>query len=284
MEDEAQTVVLALELADHDVVGVDRLGERLQVADRAGLAKGGGVADDAEPIGGQLRQPGHDQVRQTGHEAVEGRVAGLVEDRHRHNRLAGRGVGAHPDERQDHQGRHPGEPRSAATEPGLATPPLPAGRVTYWAPALTRGRVGRFTRACHRWQEAEAALGQGLHEPRVLAGVAERGTHLGQAIRQAAVVVHVRVLTPNRRPQLLARDDLAGPGHQHRQCPRRLRLESWTGLPSRVSSREPLSNRNVPRRRSSTAARGLGAGDWGLWRAAVTLCGTHFPSRARASQ
>ena len=45
------------------------------------------------------------------------------------------------------------------------------------------------------------------------------------AVGQAAVVVHVRVPAPDRRPQLVAGDDLAGPREQHRQRPRRLRLE-----------------------------------------------------------
>ena len=62
MEDEPQPLVLALELPDDDVVGRHRAGQRLQVADRPGLAQRRRVADDADPVGRQLGEAGHHEI------------------------------------------------------------------------------------------------------------------------------------------------------------------------------------------------------------------------------
>ena len=48
VDDEAQAVVLPLQLAEHEVVGVERRRQRLQIADVARLAQRRGVADDAD--------------------------------------------------------------------------------------------------------------------------------------------------------------------------------------------------------------------------------------------
>jgi len=81
-------------LPEHDVVGVERAGQRLQVADVARLAKERGIADDADPAGRQAGEPRDDDIRQAQHEPVVGGIAGfVVEDRRGHGgtrRQAGR--------------------------------------------------------------------------------------------------------------------------------------------------------------------------------------------------
>ena len=70
-----------------------------------------------------------------------------------------------------------------------------------------------------------AAARDRLDKPRLPRLVAERKADLSNAVIEAVLEVHSRVIAPQRGDHLLARHQFAGPGHQERQQRRRLRFE-----------------------------------------------------------
>jgi len=71
-------------------------------------------------------------------------------------------------------------------------------------------------------------------------------SQLPDAVRQPAIEVNVRLLAPEMRAQLLASDDVAGPGEQQRRA-RGLRLERHGPIGS-CQSAARSSNAKIPKR------------------------------------
>ena len=77
--DEAKSAGLScLELAEDEVIGLDRVTDGDDVPDVAGLAEDGHVADKGDAIGRDLGEAGEDEIGEARDEAVVFRQAGLV--------------------------------------------------------------------------------------------------------------------------------------------------------------------------------------------------------------
>ena len=111
----------------------------------------------------------------------------------------------------DQDDAHRGEERHART---LSSPLHGRGR--------HRRRDGRRP---HRGDEAVTAPSEGLHEPRALGRIAERGADLVDHRAQAVVEVDEGARRPEPLPQLVARHHLSRPLQEDLQHPERLLLE-----------------------------------------------------------
>ena len=206
------------------------------------------------PTGRQRREPGDDDVRQPVHEPVVGRIAGfVVEDRHAPP--CGRGAAAL------HRHAAAGQRQAtAASAPRAASGRLATRRAGARRAAPRRRRPGggagrgALARSRSRTRPTPTPV-PGTGSPASAASARTAGCRRCRRARCAPA----RCSRPGRgrspracrSPQiavahLVARHELARPGQQPRQRPRRLRLER-TGRPSRVSSKEPLSKAKVPK-------------------------------------
>ena len=226
----------ALQLAEQHVVGLERLRDRLQVADVARLPQHRGVADHGEAVGIELGQPCRRRDR-TGRRPVD-RVRRMPVSLSKiDTAITGRAArrrGA------QHVPRRSSRSRRATADDGEPRPAT-GGTVERLGRRLAARQHRRDLRS--PWNATGAMnlkprFGNRLDESRVVAAVAERRANLREAVGEAAIEIDVRVLAPHRVAQLLAADD------------RRRRATAAAPAPSPAAAR-------APRRARSCAARSI---------------------------
>ena len=166
----------------------------------------------------------HHDVRGTGrYPVVLGLARLVVEQGHGNDRTLGEQPSAgHPRGKRNHRdaqsGDHPRQPRSAW--PGLGAW-MVLGRFGDWIvrplgiDSPIRRPFGSFV-PVNRGDEPVAAARNGLHEARVVGGIAERRADLAHGVGKTTIEIDGGVFAPEARPHLVAGDEVAGVLEQER--------------------------------------------------------------------
>lgn len=196
-----------LHLPQYDVTGLQRCADGEEVALLAWPAQDRGVPDNAiaSTTGrGQIRGDG---VGQSVGEAVEVWVVRLIVES---------GDGNPRDRRRGNKPKTQcGEDESSARN---------GNQRTCQCKAVPRG--GSWLAAADGRDELISAFGNSADEAWRIGGIAERGADLSDAEIQAAIEIHVCVVTPECLTQGLACDHVAGVRQEQAEHLRRLRLHT----------------------------------------------------------